>query len=175
MSDILSGFGGLGGPNRFHAARFEDLINRRGWRPVSWDRAVKCSCYSEDTGMPDVTDPTCGGTGWLYISDLEMQVKDEQVNVSQSGQNVLSLRASLSGAPDPTRTITSVSRAYNETKGVSYTIGNILGLTVVISGSPLPVPGDKVVVDYVYLRDSDPSVKAIITSVDYQRDFIPAG
>ncbi len=61
------------------------------------------------------------------------------------------------------------------TQNVSYTVGAIVGLTVAISGAPLPVPGDKVIVDYVFLRDTDPSVKAIITSVDYQRDYIPAG
>lgn len=175
MADILSGLAGLGAQNRFHAKRFEDLINRRGWVPVTWERAVKCSCYSEDTGNPDPKDPTCGGIGWLYIADLEIQVDKEQAAITLAGQSVLGLTASLTGSPDPTRTITKVTRVFNETQNVSYTIGAISGLSVAISGSPLPVPGDKVIVDYVFLRDADPSVKAIITNVDYQRDFIPAG
>lgn len=175
MGEILSGLTGLGAQNHFHAKRFEDLINRRGWVPVTWERAVKCACYGEDTGNPDPKDPTCGGIGWLYLTDLEIQVDKEQVAITLAGQAVLGLNASLTGSPDATRTITRVSRAFNVTQNVAYTIGVISGLTVAISGAPLPVPGDKVIVDYVFLRDADPSVKAIITNVDYQKDYIPAG
>ncbi len=99
MGDILSGLSGLGAQNRFHAKRFEDLINRRGWVPVTWERAVKCSCYSEDTGNPDPKDQTCGGIGWLYIADLEIQVDKEQAAITLSGQSVLNLSASFLASP----------------------------------------------------------------------------
>lgn len=177
MSFILGGFKGFPsiGLNRFHPERFEDLVERRGWVGILWERAIKCSCYSEDTGNPDPKDPTCGGIGWLYVEDLNISIVVEQLDVTLAGQSQFALKASLSGSPDLAETVTSVSRVFNVTQNVSYTVGVVSGRNVTISGSPLPIPGDKVVADYIYQRASGASVKAIITAVDYQKDFIPVG
>jgi hypothetical protein len=57
---------------------------------------------------------------------------------------------------------------------VTYTVA-ISGVQITLSGGVLPVMGDKVLVDYVFTRDPGPSIKGIITNVDYQRDYIPSG
>ena len=171
----LSGFSGLQGLNKFHPKRFEDLINRRGWIPVLWERAVKCPCHSDDTGNPDPKDPTCGGVGYIYQEDLAVEVAKEQLCVVSAGQATYTLLASLTGSPDATRSVSRVIRVWNETQAIDYTVSGILGRDITIAGAPLPVPGDKVFANYEFLRDAGASVKAIVTSVDYQKDYIPSG
>ncbi len=177
MTFILGGFKGIPGIsiNRLHPQRFEDLIERRGWVPVLWERAIKCACYSEDTGNPDPKDPTCGGIGWTYMEDLDVEVANEPLCIVTALQTLYTLKASLNGSPNPAEVVTKVSLVRNITQGVTYTVSSISGRDIVIAGAPLPALGDSVLVTYTYQREAGATVKAVITNVDYQKDFIPMG
>jgi hypothetical protein len=48
-----------------HQRKFEDLIKRRG-RGVYWERAMRCSCYNEDSGNPRKDCKACDGEGFIY-------------------------------------------------------------------------------------------------------------
>jgi hypothetical protein len=176
---LLSGFDALKGlGNKFTGNRYEDLMSRRGWSPVLWLKAVKCPCYSDDTGNPDYKDPRCGGVGYFYSQDLNVEIDDEQQTVSFDGQSVFTVNASLTGIPDATRVVQSVVRAHNGITGEVYAVTSISGVNVTISstmmGGHLPLQSETLFISYVYLRDTGATLNAIITNVDYQKDFIPS-
>jgi len=176
MGSLLSGYKSFSGIAQFSGSRFADLLGRRGWSSVLWEKARKCPCYSENTGNPDPNDPACGGTGYIFEEDLEVPVKAEQLTIVVSGQSAFVLNASLDGSPDITRTIVPGSvRVYNVTTGEVYTITSLSGQNISISGVTLPLISETVYADYTFLRDSGATVRAIITNVDYQRDYIPSG
>jgi hypothetical protein len=173
---VLSGFSGLLGLNKLHDIRFEDLINRRGWVPVLWEKSIKCPCYSDDTGNPDPKCSVCGGIGYTYYEDLDMDVFNEQLDITSDGQTSYVLKCTLAGSFDSTRAVSKVSRIWNQTQNISYTVSIVTGTPRInISGPTLPIQGDIVMVDYTYSRDPGASVKAVITNVDYQKDYIPSG
>lgn len=169
-------FGAISAVNRFHGDRFEDLIARRGWTPIDWQKAVRCPCYSDDTGNPDPNDPVCGGTGYIYQEDLSVEIFDEQLDVIQAGQTSFTLKCSLTSLPDSARTVLKVTRVQNITTGEMATIGAITGTQVAVTWVNAPNPQTDIVqADYVYQRVTGATIPAIFTNVDYQRDYIPVG
>lgn len=176
---ILGGFDGLRGMNSFSGPRFEDLISRRGWTSLLWLKAVKCPCYSADSGNPDYKDARCGGVGYYYVQDLTVEIEEEQLTIDLDGQNAFVVKASLTGVPDPTRVIQKVISVRNGTTGEVYHVVNFNGVNVAISstaiGGHLPLQSETLFISYTYLREAGATIKAIITSVDYQKDFVPAG
>lgn len=173
MTSPLSGFYGMAGLATFSPERFEDFLDRRGWKSVLWERAVKCPCYSENTGNPDPLDARCGGLGFTYEEDLVIQVPQEQLTVEADGQFNFTLRASLNGTPNPSRVVANVV-VTNATTGVVYAAKRYDTTKIQISGGVLPLATDLVYAAYTYNRDPGATVRAILMNVDYQRDFIPA-
>jgi len=160
--------------NHFHVERFEDLIERRGWTGVFWEEETKCPCYSNITGNPNYKCPVCGGSGYLYRTNPNVAIKNEVAMYVAPG--FIDVQCSLlQFTYDNTKTIARVDRVYNETQNVTYTIVGTTNNRIQISGSPLPVENDVVKVDYVYERDPNVPMKAIMTNVDYQNNFIPTG
>lgn len=178
MSDLLSGFSGFAKMNTFHPSRFEDLINRRGWVNVLWERAVRCACYSKNTANPDPNCTTCVGVGFTWLEDINVFVKNEQLEIRAKNQTNYILKASLSGTPcmqggPPSVTLVGLPVVVNETTGETYTVTIVSGTEIKLSGTLLPQQCEQVFASYTYERT--PGVlKAIITGVDYQRDYIPA-
>jgi hypothetical protein len=50
---------------KLQAQHFEEMITRRGI-DVRWEQAIKCTCWSDDSGQPLYSCKACGGTGYLY-------------------------------------------------------------------------------------------------------------
>lgn len=51
----------------------EKLINDRG-NNADWEQAIVCNCVSRDSGQPDFRCPTCGGSGYRYLSPKRIVV-----------------------------------------------------------------------------------------------------
>lgn len=52
---------------------FDNLIKDRGhW--ADWERAAVCHCVSKDSGQPDFTCKTCGGSGYRYLPPQRIEV-----------------------------------------------------------------------------------------------------
>lgn len=52
---------------------YDSLIEDRGIDAI-WERATVCHCVSRDSGQPDFMCPTCGGSGYRYISSKKIRV-----------------------------------------------------------------------------------------------------
>jgi hypothetical protein len=104
---------------------------------------------------------------------LNVEIKDELPVLIDSTH--IKIQCSLEPFNfDSTRTIISAT-IRNVTQSVTYTGLTFTGNIITIGGgSPLPTVDDQLRVDYVYERDPDHSVRAIITNVDYENAFIPA-
>lgn len=171
---ILGAYAGIGDLNHFDPVRFEDFLNRRGWMSVLWERSSKCPCYSADTGSPDPNDPRCNGQGYVWFQDYTMEVRYEQLTIEQPSQATYYLKCSFNGIMDPTRVAANVV-VKNVSTNVIYTVSTPVNNQITISGGTLPTMWDKLVASYTYQRAPADTVRAVMTSVDYQKDFIPTG
>lgn len=48
-----------------HQRKFEQMIKRRG-KAVIWERAMRCSCFNEESGNPLEDCKACNGEGFIY-------------------------------------------------------------------------------------------------------------
>ena len=55
---------------KLNQQNFEELITRRGI-PVKWERSMRCSCWSEDSGQPQYSCKACQGWGYVYEPPIE--------------------------------------------------------------------------------------------------------
>lgn len=173
---ILGGFSGFGRMNVFTRNRFEDFINRRGWIDVFWETATRCACYSLNTGNPDPNCTTCIGVGFTWKEELGVDVFQEPLEITSDDQDTYFLKGSLDGIECDTispRTLVGIPVVVNITTNVTYTVTVVSNTQIILSGGVLPKRCDQVFADYTYLRDAG-VLRAIITGVDYQRDYIPA-
>lgn len=56
----------------FYEEDINKLVIDRGHNCV-WEQAVVCNCVSRDTGQPDFTCPTCGGSGYRYLQSKDIK------------------------------------------------------------------------------------------------------
>lgn len=160
--------------NIFHKGRYTDLVARRGWTDIFWKQSIKCSCWSDITGSPDYKCPTCSGTGWLYSDNLNVEIINEIAKVLPPNKLVLQC-SFLPYETDATRTVTRVLSIFNRTQNVTYTHYTISGNQLTVTDMPVPTQDDVIIVSYVYQRDVNVPMRAIITNVDYKNNYIPAG
>lgn len=52
---------------------FDDLIQDRG-HDAEWEQACVCHCVARDSGQPNYLCPTCGGSGYRYLTSKKIRV-----------------------------------------------------------------------------------------------------
>ena len=60
----------MGHQARLRSESFEDVVYRRG-HPVVWQQAMKCTCWSEDSGQPDYNCDVCDYNGYIYLPPIK--------------------------------------------------------------------------------------------------------
>lgn len=67
-----------------------EVVKQRGHN-CDWQRAVVCHCVTADTGQPDFSCPTCGGSGYRYLKPVRIKVAVTSLT-SQFNLNTLEFR-----------------------------------------------------------------------------------
>ncbi len=68
----------------------EDLFTWEGASPLLWERASRCTCWSEDTKQPEWGHEVCGGKGVVYADPVEItglfRSQSRWVNARREGE-----------------------------------------------------------------------------------------
>lgn len=88
----------------FYEEDINQLVKDRGHN-CRWERAVVCNCVSRDTGQPDFTCPTCGGSGYRYLPSKSIKAAVISFN-SKDEMGNLQLREPGTAYVTPTTDIT---------------------------------------------------------------------
>lgn len=90
----------MGARVNIYEEEFDTLVQNRGHHCL-WQRAAVCHCVSRDSGQPDFTCPTCGGSGYRYLPEKEIMVAVVSFN-SKYELNTLQLREPGTAYATPT-------------------------------------------------------------------------
>lgn len=72
---------------QLHASTYELMIFRRG-RPVSWERAVLCSCWNMVSQQPYYQCAACGGFGYTFEASVEGKALVTGITESKAFQDM---------------------------------------------------------------------------------------
>ena len=86
-----------------YTEEINDVVLQRGhW--ADWERAAVCHCVTKDSGQPNFSCSTCGGSGYRYLPAQRIKVAVSSFN-SQFNMETLELREPGTAYVTPTRDI----------------------------------------------------------------------